>query len=72
MTKESFLRPCPVAAAEPALSEAEWVSAAIREICFSRVQIVVYTAFNIRVAPATSFIEANAGIAQLVEQLICN
>jgi hypothetical protein len=28
--------------------------------------------FNIRVAPATSFIEANAGIAQLVEQLICN
>ena len=28
--------------------------------------------FNIRVAPPTSFIEANAGIAQLVEQLICN
>jgi len=59
----SFLRPCPVAAAVPA---------AIREICFSRAQIVVYTAFNIRVAPATSFIQANAGIAQLVEQLICN
>jgi len=33
---------------------------------------VVYTAFNIRVGPATSFIEADAGIAQLVEQLICN
>jgi hypothetical protein len=33
---------------------------------------VVYTAFNIRVASATSFIEADAGIAQLVEQLICN
>jgi hypothetical protein len=33
---------------------------------------VVYTAFNIRVAPATSFIEADAGIAQLVERLICN
>ncbi len=33
---------------------------------------MVYTAFQHSGSAVTSFIEANAGIAQLVEQLICN